>query len=332
MELLLWVVFLGGVSTLLLLDLVLLHRNARVPTVKSAAIWSTVWIVLALLFNIAIYFIYSTDFAGMGSASGLSGREAALEYFTGYILEKSLSLDNVFVIAVIFSHFSVPLQYQHRVLFWGVFGALALRGVMIGLGVVLIQQFDWMIYVFGALLVLTALRLLMTSEDSIQPENSLLVKFARKFMPVSSGFRGEKFFIREGGRLVITPLFLVLLVVEATDVVFAVDSIPAILAVTNEPFIIYSSNAFAILGLRSLYFVLGAIIGKFRYLKSSLVIMLGYIGVKMLLSHHYPVPTEASLTIIAAILGIGIIASWLSSPLQSDEEKRLAKTLPHNDD
>ena len=235
-----------------------------------------------------------------------------MKYFTGYIIEKSLSLDNIFVIALIFSFFKVPAMYQHRVLFWGILGALVMRGLMIFAGTMLIQKFSWMIYVFGALLVITAIKMLVSRHDNLEPEKNIVVKFARKFFPVSKSFEGPKFFTRVNGAKAITPLLLVLLIIESTDVMFAIDSIPAIFAVTTDPFIVFTSNVFAILGLRSLYFALAAMMDKFRYLKISLVFVLAYVGVKMMLSHTMPIPTLVSLTIIITMLFVGLVASIIA--------------------
>ena len=248
-----------------------------------------------------------------GNHTVQSGKDAALKFFTGYVIEKSLSLDNIFVIAMIFSYFKVPSMYQHRVLFWGILGALVLRGIMIVVGTALIQNFAWMIYIFGGFLIITAIKMLITRHDNIEPDKNILIRMARKIYPVTKDFEGPKFFSKINNVKAITPLFLVLLVIESTDVLFAIDSIPAIFSVTTDPFIVFTSNVFAILGLRSLYFALAAMIDKFRYLKMSLVFVLAYVGVKMILSHSYPIPTIVSLSIIATILFVGVFASIIAS-------------------
>lgn len=311
----LWIGFLVMIIFLLSIDLGVFHRRDRVIKSREALLWTLTWIVCALLFNIFIYYVYQNNWFGIGLGEFhiRSGEDAALKYFTGYLIEKSLSLDNIFVIAMIFAYFRVPGIYQHRVLFWGILGALILRGVMILTGTVLIQKFSWMIYILGAFLIMTAIKLLITRNDNFEPERNILFRVAKKIYTVTDGFEGHKFFSRVGRRKAITPLFLVLLIIESTDVVFAVDSIPAIFAVTTDPFIVFTSNIFAILGLRSLYFVLAAMMDKFRYLKMSLVFVLAYVGVKMILSHHYPIPTLFSLIIIGTILFVGIFASAVES-------------------
>lgn len=269
---------------------------------------------------------------GIGNKIGheLSGKQAALQFFTGYLIEKSLSLDNIFVIALIFTYFSVPPIYQHRILFWGIMGALVLRGMMILAGAVLIQNFIWMVYVFGVMLIITAVKMLISRHDNLEPEKNPLVKIAKKIYPVATDYSGEKFFTKVDGKRTITPLFLVLIVIETTDVLFAIDSIPAIFAITYDPFIVFTSNVFAILGLRSLYFALAAVMDKFRYLKFSLVFILAYVGIKMILSHHYPIPTFVSLSVIVTILLIGVLGSIIGgkkdtaalvSPLKENSSK-----------
>jgi tellurite resistance protein TerC len=239
----------------------------------------------------------------------VGGGEAALQFFTAWLVEKSLSLDNIFIIALIFANLKVPPQFQHRVLFWGILGALVLRGVMILVGAEAIRRFSWIIYVFGGLLLLTAVRMLLARHEDVDVDRSLLVRLARRFHPVVAGFRGEHFFVRENGRRAMTPLFVALLAVEGADVVFAVDSIPAAFAVTRDPFLVFTSNVFAILGLRSLFFALAAVLPRFRFLKVSLVVVLGYVGVKMLLAHVYPLPVWISLLVICAVLTVGVLAS-----------------------
>ncbi len=322
----LWVGFLVLILGLLALDLGVMHRRPHVIRTREALMWTVFWIFLGLLFNVAVYFIYEHHWLGIGTAirEPLSGKDAALKYFTGYVVEKSLSLDNIFVFALIFNYFGVPPIYQHRVLFWGILGALILRGIMIALGVALIQRFSWIIYVFGALLILTAVKMLMTREDKLEPDRNPLVRLARRFYPVTSDFEGQKFFTRVDGARAITPLFLVLLVVESSDVMFAVDSIPAIFAITTDPFIVFTSNVFAILGLRALYFALASILDRFRYLKVSLMLVLVYVGVKMILSGHYHIPTGISLAVIAGVLTTGIVSSLLFAPHPAGSVRRPA--------
>lgn len=249
---------------------------------------------------------------GLAFPEDIDGTTAALEYLTGYVLEKSLSLDNIFVIAIIFAHFRVPLQYQHRVLFYGILGALVMRGAMIAAGATLIARFDWVTYVFGTLLLVTAVRLLVVRSDTFDPESNIVFRLVRRFYPVSSSYDEDHFFTRLDGRRVATPLFLALVLVETTDLFFAVDSIPAIFAVTDDPFIVYTSNVFAVLGLRSLYFALAPFLGILRFLKASLVFVLAFVGVKMLLVHHHPIPTPVSLAVISGILFVGIVGSLVA--------------------
>ncbi len=310
-----WIAFIIVVLGFLALDLGVFNRTPHVISTTEALIWTALWVVLALSFNVLIFKMYNHHWLGIGLDVGhpLDGKEAALLFFTGYLVEKSLSLDNIFVIAVIFNYFNVPLMYQHRVLFWGILGALVLRGVMIALGVALIQTFYWINYVFGGILLLTAVKMLLAGDQKLEPERNPLVKLARRLYPVSPQYEGKKFFTHIDGRRAVTPLLLVLLVVESTDLLFAVDSIPAIFAITTDPFIVFTSNVFAILGLRSLYFALAAIIEKFRYLKASLVFVLAFVGVKMILAHHHPIPVPISLSVIIGTLVVGIGASVLAS-------------------
>jgi tellurite resistance protein TerC len=295
---------------MVLLDLGILHRKPHVITVPEALAWTGMWIALALGFNVLVYFLYGQNWQALGIRTDhMDGTQAALEFFTGYLLEKSLSVDNIFVIAMIFTYFRVPPEQQHRVLFWGIFGAVVLRGIMIATGSVLFERFDWIVYVFGILLILSAVRMLVMSHDSLEPDRNPLVRVARRYFPITDQFDGSHFFTHIDGRHVATPLFLALVLVESSDVVFALDSIPAIFAVTSEPFIVFTSNIFAILGLRSLYFALAGMMEKFRHIKSSLVFVLAFVGVKMLLTHYYPIPTFVSLSIILGILAVGLIAS-----------------------
>src|SRR5688572_8247322 len=280
---LMYVFFVAFVVAMLLLDLFVFHRKAHVVKVKEALILSAFWIALSLMFNVLVYFIYENHWFGFGIHSDAhDGKTAALLWFTGYVIEKSLSVDNIFVIAMVFTYFHIPAKYQHRVLFWGIFGALLLRGLMIGLGTVLIQRFDWMLYVFGVILIITAIRMLFQNEEP-DPSKNPVMRLTRKFFPVTHELNGEHFTLVQNGVRMLTPLALALVVVEATDVMFAIDSIPAIFAITSDPFLVFTCNVFAILGLRSLYFALAGVMDKFYYLKFSLAVLLALIGVKMLL-------------------------------------------------
>ena len=290
-----WTAFVALVATLLIADLLIVHRTAKEVSFKEAAIESGVWITIGLSFTLVVL--------------AWQGGQAGGEYLAGYLIEKSLSIDNVFVWAVLLSYFGVPKQYQFRVLFWGVFGALVLRAVFIFAGVALIERFDFVLYVFGGLLLYSAYKISRHDESQVHPETNLVLRAVRKLVPSTSEYDGQKLFTRSHGRLLATPLFAVLLMVEATDVIFAVDSIPAILAVSREEFIVFSSNAFAILGLRALYFCLAGMAGKFRYLNIGLAVILAFVGVKMLLSEVYHLPTWASLAVIVVVLTLTIVVS-----------------------
>lgn len=327
---LVWGAFFVLIGAMVALDLGVFHRKARVISLPEALAWTFVWVAMAMLFNVGVYFLYELNPAGWDvDTQQLTGREAALQFFTGYLVEKSLSVDNIFVIAMIFAHFRVPLAEQHRVLFWGIIGAIVLRAIMIFAGVALIERFDWIVYVFGALLIYSAAAMLVIRHDTLDPEKNFLVRLVRRFYPVTTEFHGSRFFVELDEKRTATPLFLALVLVEASDVTFAIDSIPAIFAITRDPFIILTSNVFALLGLRSLYFVLAGLMEKFRYLKMSLVFLLAYIGVKMMLVHHYPIPNVVSLAIIAGILSVGILASLavgrdfaaLRSPIANEIER-----------
>ncbi len=318
MQILVWVGFLVLIGIFLALDLGVFHKKDEVISTKSALSWTGVWMAAAFLFCIAVYYLYEHHLFGFGAAAfgghDVGGKEAAINFLTGYVVEKSLSLDNIFVIALIFGFFKVPALYQHRVLFWGIIGALVLRITMILAGAQLIKQFHATIYVFGAILVITALRMAFSSgDDDFNPEDSRIVKIARKLIPISPNLVGHDFFTRIDGKLHATPLFLVLLVVEGTDVVFAVDSIPAIFGITTDPFIVFTSNIFAIMGLRSLYFALASLLREFAYIKHSLVAVLLFVGVKMLIPAFvdYHFPPLLSLGIIVGLLGAGFGASIL---------------------
>jgi tellurite resistance protein TerC len=290
-----------GVLAVLALDLGVFNKKAHKISVKEAAVWSSVWIVLSLGFAAAI--------------NMLAGREKALEFVTGYLIEYSLSIDNIFVIVLIFSYFRIAEKHQHRVLFWGIIGALLMRGSMIAAGAFLIGRFHWILYVFGAFLIFTGIRMAMQDETDIEPESNPVLRLVRRLVPVTQDFRDQRFFVKEPlhrgeqARFLATPLFVVLILVETTDLIFAVDSIPAIFAVTRDPLIVYTSNVCAILGLRSLYFLLAGVIHKFQFLKLGLAVVLTFVGAKMLLASVYEIPILVSLLIIAIILGISIAAS-----------------------
>ncbi|HLN62799.1 MAG TPA: TerC family protein [Symbiobacteriaceae bacterium] len=293
----LWVGFNVLVLAMLALDLGVFHRKAHKVSLKEAAIWSAVWIALALSFNAAIYLFM--------------GKAPAMEFLTGYLIEKALSIDNIFVFVLIFSYFQVPQEYQHRVLFWGVLGALLMRAGMIALGATLIAQFHWIIYLFGAFLVFTGAKMAFSKHEAIDPATTPVVRIFRRMMPVAEGYDGQKFFTRQNGKRFATPLLLVLALVEASDLIFAVDSIPAIFAVTKDTFLVYTSNVFAILGLRSLYFLLAEVVGLFRFLKLGLAVILAFVGTKMLIMDLYKIPIAASLLVILGILVVSIGASVL---------------------
>lgn len=301
----LWVGFNLFVLALLALDLGVFHQKAHKVSIKEATIWSIVWITLSMLFNLGMYFFWDN----IAPASNYSNSEAALAFFTGYLLEKSLSVDNIFIFVVIFSFFAVPAAYQHRVLFWGIIGALIMRGTLIVVGAALLKEFHWIIYIFGAFLIFTGIRMAIQRNEEVHPEHNPVVKLLRRVMPVTEKYEGEQFFVRRLGKIMATPLFLVLLVVETTDLIFAVDSIPAIFAVTDDPFIVYTSNVFAILGLRSLYFLLAGVVDKFYYLKLGLSAVLVFVGIKMVMADIYKIPIGISLAVIAGILTISVVAS-----------------------
>ena len=295
----LWVGFNLFVLAMLAVDLGIFHRHAHAVSLREAGIWSTVWIALALLFNLGVW--------------KFLGPQPGVEFLTGYLIEKSLSIDNIFVIALLFAYFKVPDQYQHRVLFWGILGALVMRAGFILAGAALLERFHWIIYLFGAFLVLTGIKMALAPEQGLEPEKNPVLRLVRRLMPVTADFRGPSFFVREGGRRAATPLFLVLVMVEFTDLVFAVDSIPAIFAVTRDPFLVYTSNVFAILGLRSLYFLLAGVMHKFEYLKLGLAAILVFVGAKMALVDWVKIPAGVSLGVIAAILGVAVAASLVAA-------------------
>lgn len=314
----LWLLFNLFVLAMLALDLGIFHRHAHVVSIKEASLWSAVWISLALIFNGIVYLFWHRMFPGSEYSNG----EAGLAFLTGYLIEKSLSVDNIFVFVLIFSAFAVPAAYQHRVLFWGIIGALVMRGILIAVGATLLKEFHWIIYVFGAFLIFTGIKMALHRNSEFHPETNRLVRLFRRLVPMVNQYEGDKFVVRRDGVLMATPLLLVLLLVESTDLIFAVDSIPAIFAITQEPFLVYTSNVFAILGLRSLYFVLAGIVAQFHYLKLGLSVILTFVGVKMVLVDVYKIPVGISLGIIAGILIVAMGASWartrLSRPQPSD--------------
>jgi tellurite resistance protein TerC len=294
-EVLLFILFNIFILILLALDLGVFHRKAHTVTIKEAALWSVVWIVLAFLFNAGIFYF--------------SGQQAGLEFLAGYLIERALSMDNIFVFLIIFSYFGVPSHYQHKVLFWGVLGALIMRSVFIALGATLISRFEWILYIFGVILIVSGWKMMVQKDVEVHPDKNIFIRLARKLFPVAPGYETPRFFLRKAGKLFITPLFLVLLTVETTDVVFAVDSIPAVFGVTRDPFIIYSSNVFAILGLRAMYFLLAGMMNSFTYLSYGLSLVLIFIGAKMLAESFIHIPIAISLLVVAAILTISIAAS-----------------------
>jgi len=305
----LWIGFNVFVLMMLALDLGVFHRKAHAVSIKEATIWSIVWISLAMVFNLGIYLFWDRLVPG----SSYSNQQAALAFFTGYIIEKSLSVDNIFVFVLIFSSFAVPAAHQHRVLFWGIIGALFMRGALIAVGAALLKEFHWIIYIFGGFLIFTGIRMAFHQNEELHPEQNPLVKLLRKVMPVTENYEDDKFFLRRAGKLFATPLFLVLVLIESTDLIFAVDSIPAIFAVTQETFIVYTSNVFAILGLRSLYFLLAGVVDKFHYLKLGLSVVLVFVGIKMAIVDLYKIPVGVSLGAIATILATSIVASLIRS-------------------
>jgi tellurite resistance protein TerC len=299
----LWGSFSLFVMGMLALDLGVFHRKSHSVSVKEALTWTAVWIALAMIFNLFVYYYFD--------------KEAALEFFTAYVVEKSLSIDNIFVIIMIFSYFRVPDTYQHKVLFWGIFGALVMRVIFIFAGIELIHKFHWLIYVFGGFLIVTGVRMIFGDDKPIDPEKNPIVKLVRKMFPVTESFEGDKFFVKRDDRLWATPLFIVVMLIEGTDLIFAVDSIPAIISISEDPFIVYTSNVFAILGLRSLYFALAGIEKYFTYLKYGLATILVFVGIKMVIADFYKIPVEISLIIISFLLAISMIASVLVKKKES---------------
>jgi len=304
---LVWGLFILGILIFLALDLGVFNRNPHIISVKEASMWTSIWVTISFLFSGVIYWLYSSG--NIDNVDALKPMDATIKYITGYLIELSLSVDNIFVIAVIFSSFQIPQKYQHRVLFWGILGAIIFRALMIFFGVVLIKKFSFTTYVFGAFLIFTALKMLYSKEEQFNPKKSFVYRNIRKVMPITSQMQGEKFFIKIRHVKAATPLFITLIVIEFTDILFALDSVPAILAITSDPFLVFSSNIFAILGLRSMYFFLANMLAKFDYLKYSLVAILTFVGVKLILAHHLHFPEWISLAFIAFSLFAGIIFS-----------------------
>lgn len=290
-----WIGFLTLVGALLALDLGVFHRKAHVVRFKEAILWVFVWSTLAMVFNLGVYY--------------WQGPEVALQFLTGYLIEQSLSVDNIFIFILVFSYFKVPQHYQHKVLFWGIVGAIVMRVSLILVGTALIQRFHWVLYIFGAFLVVTAIKMALQDDTGVHPESNRVVRWFRKVMPVTRDYHETHFFLRQDGKLFATPLFIVLIVIETTDLVFALDSIPAIFAITTDPFIVFTSNIFAIMGLRSLYFALSGFITLFHYLKFGLAFILGFVGVKMLVADFWKIPIGVALGVVAIVLAMSVVAS-----------------------
>ncbi|WP_289041820.1 TerC family protein [uncultured Zobellia sp.] len=312
-----WILFIALIIIFLALDLGVFNKNEHVIKTKEAAIWTTVWVSVAMAFSGVIFWLFSQGL--VENPTNLTPNNAVLKYVTGYLIELSLSIDNVFVIAVIFSAFKIPALYQHRVLFWGILGAIVFRGLMILFGVALITKFEWIIYVFGVFLLWTAFKMLKGDDENFKPKDSWIFKQIGKIYPITSDFHGHDFFVRLKGLRAATPLFVALVVIELTDVLFALDSIPAILAITADPFIVFSSNILAILGLRSMYFLISRMLEKFRYINYSLVVILAFVGLKMLFSHQVELPEWLSLAVISVALLSGIAASLLIPEKKKEE-------------
>ena len=305
-----WIIFLVAISIFLALDLGVFNKNPHVISSKEASKWTVLWVTLSFIFSGIVYLLYSGNH--IANPTNLKPAEASIKYITGYLIELSLSADNIFVIAIIFASFKIPQKFQHRVLFWGIIGAIVFRGLMIFLGVALINKFEWIIYVFGAFLIFTAMKMLFTKEEEeFDPKDSKIYKLIGKIFPVHTEIEGQKFFLIKEGTRYVTPLFIALIVIEVMDVIFALDSVPAILAITSDPFLVFSSNIFAILGLRSMYFFLANMIEKFNYIEYSLIAILTFVGIKMLLVHHYPeyFPEWLSLAFIAFAITLGVVVS-----------------------
>lgn len=315
-----WIGVIALIIGLFILDLIILNRRARTPCVREALMWTITWVVLALCFTVFVYFLYEHNWLGWTdfASHNFSGQQAAVQFLTGFLMEKSLSVDNIFVIAMIFSYLKVPVVEQHRMLLWGVLGAIGLRVLMITIGTVLMARFHWSVYLFGGLLMATAVRMLLIRQDNINIGHNPLLLLAKKFYPVTDNFKGGHFFGTLNGKRAITPLFLALILVVSTNLMFALDSIPAIFAVTQDPFLVFTCNVFSVLGLRALYFTIAGYVERFRYIKLSLVFILVFFAIKMMLFHYYPIPNIVSLTIIGSLFVLGIFAAVLVPPMDRD--------------
>ena len=302
-----WILFVSMIIVFIAIDLGVFNRNAHVISVREASIWTSIWVSFALAFSGVVYYVYSNGY--IDNPTGLTSSDAVLKYITGYLIELSLSVDNIFVIAVIFGSFNIPRKFQHRVLFWGILGAIVFRALMILFGVTLVNQFSWMIYIFGLFLLYTAYKMYTSPQFEFNPQESLIFKGIRKYLPITKVVESEAFFVKVKHVRAATPLFVALLVIEVSDIVFAIDSIPAVLAITSDPFLVFSSNILAILGLRSMYFFLANMLAKFIYLEYSLIFILSFVGVKMLLIDVIHLPEWFSLGAIAIALFSGIIYS-----------------------
>ena len=307
----LWIGFNIFVLLMLALDLGVFHRRAHAISLREAVVWNVVWLAVALAFNLGLLHWY--------------GRSPALEFFAGYLIERALSFDNIFIFLLLFRYFAVESRYQHRLLYWGILGALVMRGTMIGLGVAMIRRFEWVLYLFGAFLVFAGAKMLFQKDEQVHPERNPVLRGARKFLPLTKDFHGQRFFVHDGEIWRATPMFLLLLVMETTDLAFALDSIPAVFAVTRDPFIVYTSNVFAILGLRAFYFLLAGVMPYFRYLSIGLSLVLMFVGAKMLAEKWVKVSTGVSLAVVGGLLGISVSASLLAALAQAREARRAAE-------
>jgi tellurite resistance protein TerC len=319
-----WILFFVMVFVILALDLGVFNKTPHIITTKEASKWTAIWVALSFAFSGVIFWLYGTEY--ISNSNNLSQSGAAIKFITGYLIELSLSVDNIFVIAIIFASFKIPQKYQHRVLFWGILGAIIFRGLMIFFGVVIIKEFAWTNYLFGVFLLFTAGKMFFTNdEDDFQPKDSFVYKTIGKFMPISNEMNGDHFFIKLDKKTFATPLFVALIVIEVMDVLFAVDSVPAILAITSDPFLVFSSNIFAILGLRSMYFFLANMLEKFQTLEYSLIAILAFVGIKMLLHDYKEIPEWISLSFIAFSLGIGVFISLQKNKKAEIEDHTIQK-------
>jgi len=313
---LVWGIFIAVILIFLALDLGVFNRTPHIISTKEATKWTAIWVTISFLFSGVIYWLYSSGL--IANSDNLTPTDATIKYITGYLIELSLSVDNIFVIAVIFTSFKIPQKYQHRVLFWGILGAIVFRALMIFFGIMLINKFSFTTYVFGAFLIFTAYRMLVSKDESFNPKKSFVYKQIRRFIPITTKMNGEHFFIKLRHINAATPLFIALIIIEFTDILFALDSIPAILAITSDPFLVFTSNIFAILGLRSMYFFLSNMLERFHHLKFSLIAILTFVGIKLILAHHIKFPEWVSLSFIAISLFTGIVVS-LKSKVPQDE-------------